>query len=133
MNGGTWLARILPALTSGERPAYLRDTWMTTNIVFLQDLALWLPLNAVAAAWLWARTPRGYLPGGASVVMGVIESISIAVDKWYGHAADPGSAVASAALVCSARTASMWWQSLWGSRTRPSVLIWASMRLARTR
>ena len=133
MNGGTWLARILPALTSGEQPAYLRDTWMTTNIVFLQDLALWLPLNAVAAAWLWARTPRGYLPGGASVVMGVIESISIAVDKWYGHAGDPGSAVASAALVCSARTASMWWQSLWGSRTRPSVLTWASMRLARTR
>ena len=79
VNGGTWLARILPALTSGGQPAYLRDTWMTTNIVFLQDLALWLPLNAVAAAWLWARTPRGYLPGGASVVMGEIESISIAV------------------------------------------------------
>lgn len=99
VNGGAWLARILPALTSGGQPGYLQGTGMTTNIVFVQDLALWLPLNAVAAAWLWARTPRGYLIGGASVVMGVIESISIAVDQWYGHAADPGSAVVSAALV----------------------------------
>ena len=31
--------------------------------------------------------------------MAVIESISIAADQWYGHAADPGSAVVSAALV----------------------------------
>jgi hypothetical protein len=72
---------------------------MTTNIVFVQDLALWVPPNVVIAAWLWARTPRGYLLGGASVVMAAIESTSIAVDQWYGPAADPGSTVASAALV----------------------------------
>jgi hypothetical protein len=58
-----------------------------------------VPLNVVIAAWLRARTPRGYLLGGASVVMTAIESTSIAADQWYGHAADPGSAVASAALV----------------------------------
>jgi hypothetical protein len=66
--------------------------------VFVQDLALWVPLMAVAAAWLWQRTPRGYLLGGASIVMGVIESISIAADQWYGHAADPASTVVSAIL-----------------------------------
>jgi hypothetical protein len=99
VNGGAWLARILPALSDSGQPAYLRGTGMTTNIVFVQDLALWLPLTAAAAAWLWARKPRGYLLGGASAVMGVIESISIAVDQWYGHAADPGSNVASASLV----------------------------------
>jgi hypothetical protein len=98
VNGGTWLARILPTLTSGGRPAYLRGTGMTTNIVFVQDLALWVPLTAVIAAWLWARTPRGYLLGGASTVMGVIEGISVAVDQWYGHAAAPSSTVTSAAL-----------------------------------
>lgn len=99
VNGGTWLTRILPTLTSGKEPAYLDGTGMTTNIVFVQDLALWLPLTAVAAAWLWARKPRGYLLGGASTIMGMIEAISVAVDQWYGHAADPGSTVASAALV----------------------------------
>jgi hypothetical protein len=99
VNGGMWLARILPTLTSGGQPGYLQGTGMTTNIVFVQDLALWVPLNVVVAAWLWARTPRGYLLGGASVVMAVIESTSIAADQWYGHAADPGSAVTSAALV----------------------------------
>jgi hypothetical protein len=61
-------------------------------------LALWLPLFAVAAAWLWQRKPRGYLLGGASVVMGAIESVSIAADQWYGHAADPASTVVSAVL-----------------------------------
>jgi hypothetical protein len=99
VNGGMWLARILPALARGGQPGYLQGTGMTTNIVFVQDLALWVPLNVVIAAWLWARAPRGYLLGGASLVMAVLESTSIAVDQWYGHAADPGSTVASAALV----------------------------------
>jgi hypothetical protein len=98
LNGVPWLVRILPSLASPGEPAYLRGTGMTTNIVFVQDLALWLPLTAVAAAWLWLRWPRGYLLGGASVVMGVIESISIAADQWYGHTADPASTVVSAAL-----------------------------------
>ena len=98
MNGGAWLVRILPSLASSGEPAYLRGTGMTKNSVFVQDLALWLPLMAVAAAWLWRREPRGYLLGGASIVMGVIESIAIAADQWYGHAADPASTVVSAVL-----------------------------------
>lgn len=98
LNGGAWLVRILPSLAGSGEPAYLRGTGMTTNIVFVQDLALWLPLTAVAAAWLWLRKPRGYLLGGASVVMGAIEGISIAADQWYGHAADPASTVVSAIL-----------------------------------
>ena len=98
LNGGAWLVRILPTLASSGEPAYLRGTGMMTNIVFVQDLALWVPLMAVAAAWLWQRKPRGYLLGGASIVMGVMESISIAADQWYGHAADPASAVVSVVL-----------------------------------
>ena len=98
LNGGAWLVRILPSLADSGEPAYLRGTGMMTNIVFVQDLALWLPLTAVAAAWLWLRKPQGYLLGGASVVMGVMESISIAADQWYGHAADPASTVVSAVL-----------------------------------
>ena len=98
LNGGAWLVRIVPSLAGSGEPAYLRGTGMTTNIVFVQDLALWLPLTAVAAAWLWRRQPRGYLLGGASLAMGVLESVSIAADQWYGHAADPASTVVSATL-----------------------------------
>lgn len=98
LNAGTWLVRILPSLAEPGEPAYLRGTGMTTNVVFVQDLALWVPLTAVAAAWLWRGNPRGYLLGAASVVMGAIESISIAADQWYGHAADPASTVVSAVL-----------------------------------
>ena len=47
---GSWLVRILPTLASSGEPAYLRGTGMTTNIVFVQDLALWVPLMAVASS-----------------------------------------------------------------------------------
>jgi MYXO-CTERM domain-containing protein len=57
------------------------------------------PLLAVAAGWLWRRRPHGYLLAGAGLVLWVLESLSIAVDQWYGHAADPASPVASGALV----------------------------------
>jgi hypothetical protein len=54
---------------------------------------------AVAAAWLWRRRPLGYLIAGAGLVMWLIESACVAVDQWYGHAADPASSVASGAMV----------------------------------
>ena len=99
LNAIAWLARIIPALTAAGAPGYLRGTGLTTNPVYIQDLALWLPLLAVAAGWLRQRRPAGYLIAGAGLVMWVLESVSIAADQWYGHAADPGSPVASSALV----------------------------------
>jgi hypothetical protein len=99
LNAVAWLARIIPAVAHGGAPAYLRGTGLTVNVVYVQDLALWLPLLAVAAAWLWRRQPWGYLLAGAGLILWVLESTSIAVDQWYGHAADPASPVASGALV----------------------------------
>ena len=99
LNAAAWLARIIPAVARGGTPAYLRGTGLPVNVVYVQDLALWLPLLAVAAAWLWRRRPWGYLLVGAGLVMWVLESVSIAVDQWYGHAAAPASPVASGALV----------------------------------
>jgi hypothetical protein len=84
LNAAAWLARIVPALATSGTPAFLRGTGLTTNVVYVQDLALWLPLMAAAAAWLWRRRPWGYLIAGAGLVMWVIESVSIAVDQWYG-------------------------------------------------
>lgn len=86
-------------MVHGGAPAYLRGTGLTVNVVYVQDLALWLPLLAVAAAWLWRRRPGGYLLAGAGLVMWVLESTSIAADQWYGHAAAPASPVASGVLV----------------------------------
>ena len=69
LNTATWLARIIPAVARGGAPGYLRGTGLTVNVVYVQDLALWLPLLAVAAAWLWRRRPWGYLLAGAGLVM----------------------------------------------------------------
>jgi hypothetical protein len=51
LNTATWLARIIPAVARGGAPGYLRGSGLTVNVVYVQDLALWLPLLAVAAAW----------------------------------------------------------------------------------
>lgn len=98
LNALAWLSRIVPALIDGGQAAFLRGTGLPADPVYIQDLALWLPLIAVAAAWLWRRRAWGYLVIGAALVMWVMENAGIAVDQWYGHAADPASPVASAAL-----------------------------------
>lgn len=66
---------------------------------YLQDLAFWLPLLAVGAAWLWRRQPWGYLIAGGGLGMWAIEGLTVAVDQWFGHRADPTSDVASAEAV----------------------------------
>jgi len=98
LNSLAWLIRIVPALTSSGQAAFLRGTGLPTSPGYIQDLALWLPLIAVAAFWLWRRRAWGFLIIGATLVMWVLESAAIAVDQWYGHAADPASPVASAAI-----------------------------------
>ena len=98
LNALAWLSRIVAALATGGQAGFLRGTGLPTSPVYVRDLALWLPLTAVAAAWLWRRSAWGFLIIGGALVMWVLESASIAVDQWYGHAADPASPVASVAL-----------------------------------
>jgi hypothetical protein len=99
LNTALWLVRVVPGIVHSGPPAFLDGTGLPTNPVFVQDLAWWLPLAIVAAAWLWSRRPWGYLAGGAVLVMWTIEGPTVAVDQWWGHAADPASPVASAATV----------------------------------
>lgn len=99
LNAVGWLSSIVPAIHQVGQPNFLRGTGLTTNPVFIQDLALWLPLMAVAAAWLWQGRPWGVLLVGAGLTMWTLESVSIAVDQWFGHAADPTSDVASLTVV----------------------------------
>jgi hypothetical protein len=93
-----WLQATIPAVLSAGPPAFLEGTGMTTGPVQIIDLGFTLPLMTLAAVLLVRRRPWGYLLSGALLVMLAIETASIGVDQWFGHAADPASPVASAAL-----------------------------------
>jgi hypothetical protein len=98
LNAAAWLAVIVPSLGRYPTPM-LAGTGVQTNAIYVQDLAVWLPLAAVAAAWLWRRQARGAVVVAALLGMWVIESVSIAVDQWFGAHADPSSPVVSLSLV----------------------------------
>jgi hypothetical protein len=94
-----WLRRILPELGAAGTPEFLEGSGLTTNPIFVQDLAVWLPLAAVAAWWLRQRRPAGYLLVGAYLVMWVAEAVTIASDQWFGHRADATATIVSGSVV----------------------------------
>jgi hypothetical protein len=99
LNALAWLVRIVPAVASSAPPSFLDGTGVSTHPVYVQDLAFWIPLMAMSATLLWRRQAWGYLLAGAVLTFGVIESVGIGVDQWFGHAADPASPVAGAVMV----------------------------------
>jgi hypothetical protein len=99
LNSYAWLAQIVPAVFSGKPHTLVQDTGLLTNPVFVQDLAIWLPLLITAAVATWRRQTWGMLVTGAMLVMFVLESIGIATDHWFGSHADPLSSSASMSMV----------------------------------
>jgi hypothetical protein len=99
LNFLAWMRSVAPGVLSTSSPSFLDGTGMTTSALYVQDLAFWLPLMAVSSVWLWRRQAWGYVIAGGMLVMYEIEAVGVAVDQWMGHAADPASAVASAAAV----------------------------------
>lgn len=99
LNALAWLKNVVPALGHPESAGFLAGTGLTTSPVYVQDLALWLPLAAVLAHRLWRRQSWGVVGTGAVLVMWTIESISIAVDQAFGAHADPSSPAVSGAVV----------------------------------
>lgn len=97
LNVLAWLARIVPAIVG--TPTFLDGTGLPTNPVYVQDLVFWLPFYAVVATSLWYARDWGYLLAGAVLVLWTIEGLGVAVDQWWGHRADPASAVASIVAV----------------------------------
>jgi hypothetical protein len=96
LNALAWLGRIVPGLGQTD-PAFLAGTGLPTNPIFVQDLVFWLPLMALAAWWLFRERDWGYVVIGAMLVTWLLEAVTVAVDQWVGHHADPGSNVASSA------------------------------------
>jgi len=99
LNALAWLRNVVPGVLSSTPPGWLDGTGMSTNPIYVQDLAFWLPLTAIAAILLWRRRPWGYLAVGSILTYWVIESVGVAVDQWFGHAADPSSTVVAVVMV----------------------------------
>jgi hypothetical protein len=99
LNTLLWLRGVVPALWRTGDPAFLRGTGLTTNPVYVQDLAVWLPLAALTAWWLWHRQGWGFLLGSATLTLWVLEAVCVGTDQWFGSQADPASPVASSAIV----------------------------------
>lgn len=96
--GLLWIQATVPALLGQMPPAFLAGTGMTTGPVQVIDFAFTLPAM-FAGAWLLLRGRRwGRLLTGSLLVALAVETTSIGVDQWMGHAADPASPAASAAL-----------------------------------
>lgn len=99
LNVLAWLANIVPALDDPYPTPMLAGTGVETNAIYVQDLAIWLPLSAVAAFWLIRREARGVAVIGPVLGLWVIEGVSVAADQWVGSNADPAATVVSSALV----------------------------------
>jgi hypothetical protein len=89
LNATAWLSRILPAVFSDDPRAPLTGTGLLTSPVYIQDLAIWLPLLATAAVAAWRHRVWGELITAAMLTMFVLECISISVDQYAGSMADP--------------------------------------------
>jgi hypothetical protein len=99
LNAGAWLVRIVPAVFSRNPASLLEGTGLLTNPVYVQDLAVWLPLLAAAALAGRRRATWGLLVTGAMLAMFVLEGIGVATDQWFGSRADPTSGIASSSMV----------------------------------
>jgi hypothetical protein len=98
-NAGAWLSKIIPAMLSSNPTSVLDGTGLVTNPVYVQDLAIWLPLLATAAVACWRGRSWGRLVTAAMLALLVLESISICLDQWFGSHADPTSPVSSISMV----------------------------------
>ena len=99
LNALVWLARIVPALFDEHPTSMLAGTGLTTNPVYVQDLAFWLPAISWLAVGVWRRHPPRVALATAATVFWAIEALGVAVDQWMGHRADPVSEVASLTVV----------------------------------
>jgi hypothetical protein len=93
-NAVLWLSGVLPAVARDTAP-FLRGTGLTTNPVYVQDLAFWLPAALLVAWWLWRGHRWAGLLAGGLLVFWLLEAVTVAVDQWLGSAADPSSDVAT--------------------------------------
>jgi hypothetical protein len=98
LNALVWLRTIIPTMTADDPGSFLLGSGFITHPVYVQDLAVWIPLMIVSAAWLWRGLPWGFLLTASILTLWVVEAFGIATDQWFGSQADPSTEFASAAM-----------------------------------
>ena len=99
LNSLLWLRGVASAVVADEPTSFLDGTGLTTNPVYVQDLAFWLPVMAwLAYSLVTAPRDRLVLVAGG-LVFWVIEGFGVAVDQWMGYRADPTTVWATAGAV----------------------------------
>jgi hypothetical protein len=93
-----WLLDVVPAMLGGNVPRSIQGTTLPTNVVQVLDFGFTLPLAALAGVWLIRQRSLGYLLSGAMLVFLVLEAVSVAVDQWFGHRADPSQPLGAVAI-----------------------------------
>ncbi|MER7604400.1 hypothetical protein [Nocardioides sp. NPDC127503] len=73
LNALAWLRVVIPDLGE-DPPGFLDGTGLTTNPIYVQDLAVWLPALAIVAVLLWQRRPWGVFLAGAGLFLWMIEA-----------------------------------------------------------
>ena len=96
----TWIKQIVPAMFSNTTPAFLSGTILLTSPVQVLDLGFLLPSGFLGAVWLWKKQARGYTLTGLLLVMMAIETLSIAVDQYFGHFHNPATSPDAIPLFC---------------------------------
>lgn len=99
LNALAWLARIVPATVDDRTHDLVDGMGLATVPTYLQDLSFWLPLLGFGSWMLWHRRAWGLAIGGAGLAFWALEAVTVAIDQWMGHRADPASAVASDVMV----------------------------------
>jgi hypothetical protein len=96
LNSLLWLRGVATAVLADDPTSFLDGSGLTTNPVYVQDLAFWLPVMAwLAYSLAKSRRNRLVLVAGG-LVFWVIEGLGVAVDQWMGYRADPTTSWATA-------------------------------------
>ena len=72
-----WLSQIVSAIVSGRLPAAVSDLGLPTSPVYTLDLAIAVPLIALAGVWLIRRDRRG--PAGAAAGLAFLVILGLSV------------------------------------------------------
>lgn len=72
-----WLKDVIPGLIADQKPLSVAEVDLPTNPIHVLDMALFLPLLALTAIWLWRDQAAGYLFAAPVLVFGVILGAAI--------------------------------------------------------